>query len=48
MHAAKDSEPSDNFVVLSVVQNFELHTNWVFYKLIWCEIDLSAAEAESH
>ena len=27
MRAAEDSEPSDNFGVLSVVPNFELHTN---------------------
>ena len=31
MSAAEDSEPSDNFGVLIVVQNFELHSNWVFH-----------------
>ena len=43
MHAAEDSESSDNSGVLSVVLSFNLHTNRVFYQLIWCEIDLSVA-----
>ena len=48
MHAAEDSESSDNFGVLSVVQNFKLHTNRVFYELFWREVNLSVAKAKSY
>jgi len=38
VHATEDSKSLDNYGVLSMVQSFELHTNRVFYQLIWWKL----------
>ena len=48
MHAVEDPKPIDDFGVLSMVQNFKFRANWIFYQLLWLEVDRQAAEAESH
>jgi len=45
--AVEDPKPIDNFEVLPMVQNFKLRADWIFYQLLWLEVDRQAAEAES-
>jgi len=48
LHAVENPKPIDDFGVLPMIQNFELRFNWVFYQLLWLEVDLPTAEAEIH
>ena len=48
MHPVEDPKSIDDFGVLPMIQNLELHANWIFYQLLWLEVDRPGAEAESH
>ena len=47
MHAVEDPKPIDDFELLPMVQDFQLHANRIRHQLLRLEVDLLVDEAES-